>query len=60
MPRYCKQFYCNERGDRFCCVDCYLRKDCSKPCRNHPTRCNLEDTKHKPIQRRGPYKRKTD
>lgn len=60
MTRYCKRFYCDERGDRFCCVDCYLRKDCANPCRNHPTRCNLEDTKHKPIQRRGPYKRKTD
>ena len=53
MARYCKQFYCDERGDRFCCADCHMRKDCFNPCQNHPSRCRLEDTQHKPISRRG-------
>lgn len=53
MARYCRQFYCDQRGDRICCADCYLRKDCGNPCLNHPSRCNLEDKTHKPIARRG-------
>jgi len=53
MPRFCKRFYCEERGDRFCCADCYLRKDCAWPCLNHPVRCGLEDPDGKPSHRRG-------
>lgn len=53
MQRYCRQFYCDERGDRFCCADCRLRRDCRNPCLNHPSRCNLEDTGQQPAKRRG-------
>ncbi len=53
MTRYCRQFYCKERGDRFCCVTCYKRDDCAIVCLNHPSRCKLEDIDHKPIARRG-------
>ena len=52
MQRFCKQFYCDERGDRFCCADCRLRRDCANPCLNHPSRCRLEDPEGKPAQRR--------
>lgn len=51
--RYCKQFYCDERGDRYCCADCRLRADCANPCLNHPSRCRLEDTDGQPEKRRG-------
>lgn len=43
MIRYCKQFYCPERGDRYCCADCFLREDCANRCLNHPSRCRLEN-----------------
>lgn len=43
MQRFCLQFYCPERGDRYCCADCYLRRDCPNPCLNHPSRCRLEN-----------------
>lgn len=45
--RWCKTFYCDQRGDRFCCADCWMRRDCPSPCLNHPTRCKLEDTEKK-------------
>lgn len=51
--RFCKQFYCDERGDRYCCADCRLRADCANPCLNHPSRCRLEDEDGKPAKRRG-------
>lgn len=41
--RYCKNFYCDVRGDRLCCADCWQRRDCPNPCMNHPSRCRLED-----------------
>ena len=53
MQRYCKQFYCDIRGDRFCCADCYQMRDCAFPCRNNPVRCRLEDTDYAPPKRRG-------
>ena len=53
MARFCRQFYCDERGDRYCCADCYLRRDCGNPCLNHPSRCGLEDSDGKPAVRRG-------
>ena len=53
MPRMCLQFYCVERGDRYCCVDCHLQKDCWNPCQNHPVRCGLENTDYTPPKRRG-------
>lgn len=53
MSRHCRQFYCDERGDRFCCADCRLRADCANPCLNHPSRCRLEDTEWMPVTRRG-------
>lgn len=52
MQRFCKQFYCDERGDRFCCADCRLRRDCANPCLNHPSRCRLEDPDGKPVKRK--------
>ena len=42
--RYCKVFMCDDRGDRYCCADCYQRADCANPCLNHPSRCGLENT----------------
>lgn len=53
MQRYCMIFYCDKRGERFCCADCHLRRDCANPCLNHPSRCRLEDPYGKPIRRRG-------
>ena len=53
MQRYCLRFYCPERGDRYCCADCFLFKDCGNHCLNHPTRCRLEDKDPKPVKRRG-------
>ena len=53
MARFCKRFYCNERGDRYCCADCRLRRDCSNPCLNHPIRCGLEDKDYTKPKRRG-------
>lgn len=43
--RMCKQFYCDARGDRFCCKDCpkFIRSACRNPCLNDPRRCRLED-----------------
>lgn len=53
MARFCSRFYCDERGDRYCCTDCYLLRHCGNPCRNHPSRCGLEDPDGKPAKRRG-------
>lgn len=53
MARYCTRFYCDQRGDRHCCSDCYLRRDCANPCLNHPSRCGLEDQAYSPPKRRG-------
>ena len=52
MQRFCKQFYCEERGDRFCCADCRLQRDCANPCLNHPSRCRLVDPDGKPVKRK--------
>lgn len=53
MGRMCRRFYCKERGDRYCCADCHLWRDCADPCLNHPSRCRLEDLDYKPPARRG-------
>ena len=42
-PRMCSRFYCDERGDRFCCADCGHSHRCVNPCLNDPSRCGLED-----------------
>lgn len=42
-PRMCQRFYCDARGDRYCCTDCNQRGICANPCLNHPLRCGLED-----------------
>ena len=42
-PRMCQRFYCDERGDRFCCADCRRYVICTHPCENDPRRCGLED-----------------
>ena len=60
MSRYCKRFYCTERGERYCCVTCFLRQFCDNPCLNHPTRCGLEDTAHKQMPNRRGRPKKTD
>ena len=43
--RFCSRFFCDHRGDRYCCADCWYRADCPNPCLNHPSRCRLEDVK---------------
>ena len=53
--RFCTRFYCDQRGDRYCCVDCYLRRDCANPCQNHPSRCRLSDPDGQPSKRRGGF-----
>ena len=53
MQRFCLQFYCDERGDRYCCADCFLRRDCARPCMNNPVRCRLEDIKGRPKSSHG-------
>ena len=53
MARYCRQFYCDVRGDRYCCADCRFYRDCGNPCLNHPSRCGLMDEDGKPTVRRG-------
>lgn len=42
-PRMCQRFYCDRRGDRYCCRDCPRSIICANPCMNHPARCGLED-----------------
>lgn len=59
MLRFCKRFYCDERHERICCADCFLRRDCANPCLNHPTRCGLEDKDHVPGRPRGRPRKKT-
>ena len=41
--RYCRNFYCDQMGERICCSSCPWVRDCSNPCLNHPSRCGLED-----------------
>lgn len=43
-PRMCSRFYCDARGDRYCCRDCPRIWSCDNPCYNDPSRCRLEDT----------------
>ena len=45
--RWCKVFNCDERGDCYCCADCWQREDCRNPCMNYPTRCGLENVERK-------------
>lgn len=40
-PRMCSRFYCDHRGDRYCCADCHYL-GCDNPCLNDPSRCGLE------------------
>ena len=42
--RMCKVFYCDARGDRFCCRDCNVYEVCANHCLNDPSRCRLEDS----------------
>lgn len=53
MARFCKRFYCDQRGDRYCCADCRMYRDCAYPCQNHPVRCGLVDPDGTPAKRRG-------
>lgn len=50
LVRMCKRFYCDARGDQFCCRDCpkWIRSACRNPCQNDPRHCKLED-----VDRRG-------
>lgn len=47
--RFCIRFYCDARGDRYCCADCHRKEACKNPCINDPSRCQLED-----VQKRAP------
>ena len=53
MQRYCTIFYCDKRGDRYCCTDCAIRSDCRRACLNDPSRCRCEDAEGMPARRRG-------
>ena len=48
-PRMCSRFYCDHRGDRYCCRDCPRYIMCNNPCENDPSRCGLED-KGQPVK----------
>lgn len=56
-PRMCSRFYCDDRGDRFCCQGCPRYSICRNPCLNSPEVCGLEDkdaeAKQKARRRRG-------
>ena len=54
--RMCKVFYCDARGDRYCCRDCNVYEVCATHCLNDPSRCRLEQ---KPGER-GERVRKTE
>lgn len=53
MQLFCSRFYCDTRGDRFCCADCPIMNKCANPCLNHPSRCKLVDVGGAPVRRRG-------
>ena len=38
---YCRNFYCDFLGDRYCCVGCRYFILCKNPCWNDPSRCKL-------------------
>lgn len=42
--RMCRVFYCDARGDRYCCRDCNVYDVCASHCLNDPSRCRLEQT----------------
>ena len=46
--RFCTIFYCDKVQASRCCADC--DRQCANACRNHPSRCGLED---KARRRRG-------
>ena len=46
--RMCSVFYCDQRGDRYCCADCVRAYRCDNRCLNDPKRCNLEDKSKQP------------
>lgn len=47
-PRMCSRFYCDDRGDRYCCEGCPRYSICRSPCLNSPDRCGLEDRGGRP------------
>lgn len=51
VPRYCSRFYCDYRGDRYCCADCHYL-GCRWPCLNDPSRCRLEDKERREQMRK--------
>ena len=50
-PRMCQRFYCDYRGDRYCCRDCWHNAYCTNPCLNDPSRCGLEDKTGRALQK---------
>lgn len=44
--RKCRQFYCDHRGDRWCCKD--FPDPCGNACLNHPDKCRLVETEEPP------------
>ena len=49
--RMCSRFYCDCRGDRYCCRDCPRYIMCNNPCENDPSRCGLEDKTGRALQK---------
>ena len=47
----CSRFYCDYRGDRYCCADCWHRAYCTNPCQSDPSRCGLEDKTGRALQK---------
>lgn len=37
--RKCRIFYCDRRGDRYCCFYCDKKNRCKNHCLNYPKRC---------------------
>lgn len=35
----CEIFFCDRRGERYCCYHCPGKKECKNPCVNNPEKC---------------------
>lgn len=57
-PKMCSRFYCDDRGDRYCCAGCPRFSICRNPCLNSPERCGLLDLDGKSAEKPAKIKQK--
>lgn len=48
----CSRFYCEITKEYTCCGFCSQREECTDPCLNHPSKCNLSITPRKVVRNR--------